>query len=169
MMTNEKLFAWSKKSNGYQRFRICWYSQFYKQVILPIAVISLSLLNPQNSAYTQSGAGPGSYTAPRPVTGNGDFKALKAIEHLWYVWLKGPRLTPSARLATRIAPAGPKRIAKKKPAIAADSKLTALPEPAPSSVAKPPTLAVPAPTPPAEGSEIQVFWWPVPTNSQVPK
>ena len=47
MMINEKLFAWSKKSNGYQRFRICWASQGYKQVILPIAVISLSLLIPR--------------------------------------------------------------------------------------------------------------------------
>ena len=96
MMINEKLFAWSKKSNGYQRFRICLASQVYKHIILPIAVISLSLLNPHNSAYAQSGAGPGSYTAPRSGTGNGDFKALKAIEHLWYVWLKGPRPTPGA-------------------------------------------------------------------------
>jgi hypothetical protein len=173
MMIKEELFAWSKKSNGYQRFQTCWAAQVYKRAILLIAVISLSLFNSHNSAYAQSGAGPGSYTAPRPVTGNGDFKALKAIEHLWYVWLKGPRPTPSARVATRIAPAASKRIAKKKPAIAVATKLTALPEPTPSPVAKPPTLAVPDATPPAERSEIQVFWWPVPdptvTNSQVPK
>ena len=173
MMINEKLFAWSKKSNGYQRFQICSAAQVYERAILPIAVISLSLLNPHNSAYAESGAGPGSYTAPRPVTGNGDFKALKAIEHLWYVWLKGPRPMPSARVAARIAPAALKRIAKKKPAIAAATKLTALPVPTPSPVAKLPTLAVPAATPPAEGSEIQVFWWPDPdptvSNSQVPK
>ena len=140
--------------------------------ILPIAIISLSLLNPHNSAYAQGGGGPGSYTAPRPVTGNGDFKALKAIEHLWYVWLKGPRPTPIAPAVARIAPAASKRIAKKKPANTADTKLTALPVPTPAPVAKSPTLAVPAATP-VEGSEIQVFWWPVPdptvTNSQVPK
>jgi hypothetical protein len=173
VMINEKLFAWSKKSNGYQRFRICSALQIYKHVILPISIISLSLLIPHNSAYAQGGGGPGSYTEPRPVKGNGDFKALKAIEHLWYVWLIGPRPAPIAPVIARIAPAASKRIAKKKPAIAADTKLTALPVPTPSPVTKPPTLAVPAATPPAEGSEIQVFWWPDPdptvTNSQVPR
>ena len=171
-MINEELFAWSKKSNGYQRFRICLAAQAYKHTILPLAIISLSLLNPCNSAYAQGGGGPGSYTAPRPVTGNGDFKALKAIEHLWYVWLKGPRPTPVAPAVARIAPAASKRIAKKKPANTAETKLTALPVPTPAPAAKSTTLVVPAATP-AEGSEIQVFWWPVPgptvTNSQVPK
>jgi hypothetical protein len=171
-MINEELFTWSKKSNGYRRFRICLAVQIYKRTILNITIISLCLLSPHNSAHAEGGSGPGSYTAPRPVTGNGDFKALKAIEHLWYVWLKGPRPTPIAPVVARIAPVASKRIAKKKPAIAADTKLTTLPVPTPSPVAKSATLAVPAATP-AEGSEIEVFWWPVPdptaTNSQDPK
>jgi hypothetical protein len=162
MMINEELFAWSKKSNRYQSLRICLAAQFVKYAILPIALISLSLFNPHNSAYAQGGGGPGSYTAPRPVTGNGDFKALKAIAHLWYLWLKGPRPTPIAPAVAQIAPAASKRIAKKKPANTADTKLTALPVPTPTPVAKPATFAVPAATPPAGESEIQVFWWPVP-------
>jgi len=140
---------------------------------LAIAMIGVGLFNPYSSAYAQGGGGPGSYTAPRPVTGNGDFKALKAIEHLWYVWLKGPRPAPNAPAVARIAPPASKRIAKKKPANTADTKLTALPAATPSQVAKPPTLAAPAATPSVEGPEVQVFWWPVPdptvTNSQVPK
>jgi hypothetical protein len=172
MMINEELLAWTKKSNEYQRFRICLAAQIFKHAIFTISIICLSLLNPNNLAYAQGGAGPGSYTEPRPVTGNGDFKALKAIEHLWYRWLKGPRPAPVAPAVTRIAPVASKRIAKKKPAIAAGPKLTALPVPTPSPAAKSTTLTVPAATP-AEGSEIQVFWWPVPdptvTNSQVPK
>jgi hypothetical protein len=171
MMINEALSAWFEPWSRDRRFRMCEAVRIYKCTIFSIALIAVSLLTTGNSTYAQGGGGPGSYTAPRPTTGNGDFKALKVMAHLWHLWMKGPKATLIAPRVAPIAPTVPKRSAKKAPENKADTRLTALPVPTPVTVAKLTTLAVPAVTPATEGAEIQVFWWPVPdataTNSKV--
>jgi hypothetical protein len=173
MIINKAFSGWFEKSYGDQRYLACLAVRIHQRTIFAIAIIILALLTTDDSAYAQGGGGAGSYTPPRPVTGNGDFKALKAIAHLWHLWKKDTKATPIAPVAAHFTPKVPKRVAKKAPLITEDPKLTALPGPAPGPVAKATTLAVPAATPAVEGAEIQVFWWPVPdatvTNSQVTK
>jgi len=168
MMINEAPSAPFERWSKDQRSAACVAVRIFKCTIFSIALLGSILLTTGTSAYAQGGGGPGSYAPPRPVTGNGDLKALKAIAHLWHLWMKGPKATLIAQRVAPIAPTVPKRSTKKALENTADPSL---PVPTPVSVAKITTLAVPAATPAAEGAEIQVFWWPVPaatvTDSKV--